>query len=99
MFPGKRLQLPIVNERQLNLNQPVKDMGPNELKAYAELGQKQHDEANRELERRWRSYDDMLPKDESYPSSTRTNGKYRSQCMIRDHAGHNTGQLQGERVE
>ena len=55
MFPGKRLQLPIVNERQLNLNQPVKDMGPNELKAYAELGQKQHDEANR---------DDMLPKDE-----------------------------------
>ena len=51
MFPGKRLQLPIVNERQLNLNQPVKDMGPNELKAYAELGQKQHDEANRELER------------------------------------------------
>lgn len=61
---GKRLQLPIVNERQLNLNQPVKDMGPNELKAYAELGQKQHDEANRELERRWRSYDDMLPKDE-----------------------------------
>ena len=79
MFPGKRLQLPIVNERQLNLNQPVKDMGPNELKAYAELGQKQHDEANRELERRWRSYDDMLP--------------------IRDHAGHNTGQLQGERVE
>ncbi len=64
LFPGKRLQLPIVNERQLNLNQPVKDMGPNELKAYAELGQKQHDEANRELERRWRSYDDMLPKDE-----------------------------------
>ena len=63
LFPGKRLQLPIVNERQLNLNQPVKDMGPNELKAYAELGQKQHDEANRELERRWRSYDDMLPKD------------------------------------
>lgn len=60
MFPGKRLQLPIVNERQLNLNQAVKDMGPNELKAYAELGQKQHDEANRELERRWRSYDDML---------------------------------------
>ena len=58
MFPGKRLQLPIVNERQLNLNQAVKDMGPNEL------GQKQHDEANRELERRWRSYDDMLPKDE-----------------------------------
>ena len=56
MFPGKRLQLPIVNERQLNLNHPVKDM--------AELGQKQHDEANRELERRWRSYDDMLPKDE-----------------------------------
>ena len=89
MFPGKRLQLPIVNERQLNLNQAVKDMGPNELKAYAELGQKQHDEANRELERRWRSYDDMLPKDD----------KYRSQCMIRDHAGHNTGQLQGERVE
>ena len=39
-------------------------MGPNELKAYAELGQKQHNEANRELERRWRSYDDMLPKDE-----------------------------------
>ena len=64
MFPGKRLQLPIVNERQLNLNHPVKDMGPNELNAYAELGQKQHDEANRELERRWRSYDDMLPKDE-----------------------------------
>ena len=64
LFPGKRLQLPIVNERQLNLNQAVKDMGPNELKAYAELGQKQHDEANRELERRWRSYDDMLPKDE-----------------------------------
>ncbi len=64
MFLGKRLQLPIVNERQLNLNQAVKDMGPNELKAYAELGQKQHDEANRELERRWRSYDDMLPKDE-----------------------------------
>lgn len=64
MFPGKRLQLPIVNERQLNLNQPAKDMGPSELKAYAELGQKQHDEANRELERRWRSYDDMLPKDE-----------------------------------
>ena len=52
MFPGKRLQLPIVYERQLKLNKPVKDMGPNELKA------------NRELERRWRSYDDMLPKDE-----------------------------------
>jgi hypothetical protein len=39
-------------------------MGPNELKAYANLGQKQHDEANRELERRWRSYDDILPHDE-----------------------------------
>ncbi|ETY71556.1 hypothetical protein [Bifidobacterium moukalabense] len=48
----------------LNLNQPVKDMGPNELKAYATLGGKQHDEANKELERRWRSYDDMLPHDE-----------------------------------
>ena len=39
-------------------------MGPNELRAYAKLGQKQHDEANRELERRWRRYDDMLPKDD-----------------------------------
>ncbi len=48
----------------MNLNQPVKDMGPNELRAYAKLGQKQHDEANHELERRWRSYDDMLPKDD-----------------------------------
>lgn len=53
-----------MSNESLNLNQPVKDMGPNELKAYADLGQKQHDEANRELERRWRSYDDMLPHDE-----------------------------------
>ena len=53
-----------MGNESLNLNQPVKDMGPNELKAYADLGQKQHDEANRELERRWRSYDDMLPHDE-----------------------------------
>lgn len=53
-----------MGNESLNLNQPVKDMGPNELKAYADLGQKQHEEANRELERRWRSYDDMLPHDE-----------------------------------
>lgn len=53
-----------MGNESLNLNQPVKDMGPNELKAYADLGQKQHDEANKELERRWRSYDDMLPHDE-----------------------------------
>ena len=39
-------------------------MGPNELEAYAALGDRQHDEANKELERRWRSYDDMLPHDE-----------------------------------
>ena len=48
----------------LNLNQPVNAMGPNELEAYAALGDRQHDEANKELERRWRSYDDMLPPDE-----------------------------------
>lgn len=53
-----------MSSESLNLSQPVKDMGPNELKAYANLGQKQHDEANRELERRWRSYDDILPHDE-----------------------------------
>ncbi|KFI89916.1 hypothetical protein [Bifidobacterium ruminantium] len=53
-----------MNNEALNLNQLVRDMGPNELRAYAKLGQKQHDEANRELERRWRSYDDMLPKDD-----------------------------------
>jgi len=53
-----------VGDEALNLKLPVKDMGPNELKAYAKLGQAQHDEANRELERRWRSYDDMLPTDE-----------------------------------
>lgn len=48
----------------LNLNQPVNAMGPNELEAYAALGDRQNDEANKELERRWRSYDDMLPHDE-----------------------------------
>lgn len=53
-----------MNDEALNLSQPVENMGPNELKAYAKLGQKQHDEVNHELERRWRSYDDMLPKDE-----------------------------------
>ena len=53
-----------MSDKALNLNQPVQDMGPNELKAYAELGHKQRDEANHELERRWRSYDDMLPKDD-----------------------------------
>lgn len=58
------LQWHNVNNEALNLNQPIRDMGPNELRAYAKLGQKQHDEANRELERRWRSYDDMLPKDD-----------------------------------
>ena len=58
------LQWHNVNNEALNLTQPVRDMGPNELRAYAKLGQKQHDEANRELERRWRSYDDMLPKDD-----------------------------------
>ena len=50
-----RLQWRLVSDKALNLNQPVKDMGPNELKAYAKLGEQQHDEANRELERRWRS--------------------------------------------
>ncbi|MFR2313925.1 MAG: hypothetical protein ACLS6O_04180 [Bifidobacterium sp.] len=38
-----------MSDEALNLNQPVKDMGPNELKAYARLGKQQHDEANREL--------------------------------------------------
>ena len=72
LFQGVRLQWRFVGDKALNLNQPVKDMGPNELKAYAKLGEQQHDEANRELERR--------------PTL---------RCMIRDHAGLNTGYLQG----
>ena len=39
----------------------VKMMGPNELREYAKRGQREHDEANKELERRWHSYDGFLP--------------------------------------
>ena len=49
-------------------------MGPNELKAYAKLGEQQYDEANRELERRWRSYDDMLPHDQFVSIIDKTEG-------------------------
>ena len=63
-FAERATTIAFMSDKVLNLNQPVRDMGPNELKAYAELGQKQRDEANHELERRWRSYDDMLPKDD-----------------------------------
>lgn len=68
------LQWLSVSDEALNLNQPVKDMGPNELKVYAKLGQQQHDEANRELERRWRSYDDMLPHDQFVSIIDKTEG-------------------------
>ncbi|MDB6491763.1 hypothetical protein PMM38_03510, partial [Bifidobacterium pseudocatenulatum] len=34
----------------------------------------QHDEANRELERRWRSYDDMLPNDQFVSIIDKTEG-------------------------
>lgn len=73
-FQGVRLQWQLVSDEALNLNQPVKDMGPNELKAYARLGKQQHDEANRELERRWRSYDDMLPNDQFVSIIDKTEG-------------------------
>ena len=73
-FQGVRLQWQLVSDESLNLNQPVKDMGPNELKAYARLGKQQHDEANRELERRWRSYDDMLPNDQFVSIIDKTEG-------------------------
>lgn len=59
-----------MSDEALNLNQPVKDMGPNELKAYARLGKQQHDEANRELERR----DDMLPNDQFVSIIDKTEG-------------------------
>ena len=39
----------------------VKMMGPNELREYAKRGQREHDEANKELERRWHSYHGFLP--------------------------------------
>ena len=39
----------------------VKMMGPNELREYAKRGQREHDEVNKELERRWHSYDGFLP--------------------------------------
>ena len=52
------------NYERIVESQPVNAMGPNELEAYAALGDGQHDEANKELERRWSSYDDMLPHDE-----------------------------------
>ena len=73
-FQGVRLQWQLVSDEALNLNQPVKDMGPNGLKAYARLGKQQHDEANRELERRWRSYDDMLPNDQFVSIIDKTEG-------------------------
>ena len=74
LFQGVRLQWRFVSDKALNLNQPVKDMGPNELKAYAKLGEQQHDEANCELERRWRSYDDMLPHDQFVSIIDKTEG-------------------------
>ena len=74
LFQGVRLQWRSVNDKALNLNQPVKDMGPNELRAYAKLSKQQHDEANRELERRWRSYDDMLPHDQFVSIIDKTEG-------------------------
>ena len=74
LFQGVWLQWLSVSDEALNLNQPVKDMGPNELKAYAKLGEQQHDEANRELERRWRSYDDMLPHDQFVSIIDKTEG-------------------------
>ena len=47
----------------LNLEQPVNLMGPNELIAYAAQGDKQYQEAEQELRRRWDSYKN-LPKTE-----------------------------------
>lgn len=47
----------------LNLGQPINLMGPNELIAYSQLGDKEYQEAERELRRRWDSYKD-LPKTE-----------------------------------
>lgn len=39
----------------------VRQMGPDELKEYAARGQREHDEAEQELRRRWDSFDDLLP--------------------------------------
>ena len=47
----------------LNLNQPVHLMGPNELIAYSQQGDKQYAEAEAELRKRWDSYGN-LPKTE-----------------------------------
>lgn len=47
----------------LNLNQPVALMGPNELIAYSQQGDKQYAEAEQELRKRWDSYRN-LPKTE-----------------------------------
>lgn len=47
----------------LNLEQPVNLMGPNELIAYSQLGDKQYQEAEQELRKRWDSYKN-LPKTE-----------------------------------
>ena len=47
----------------MNLEQPVNLMGPNELIAYSQQGDKQYQEAEQELRRRWDSYKN-LPKTE-----------------------------------
>ena len=73
-FQGVRLQWQLVSEEALYINQTVTDMGPNVLMAYARLGKKQYDEANREMERRWRSYDDMLPNDQFVSIIDKTEG-------------------------
>ncbi len=75
-FQGVRLQWQLVSDEALNLNQPVKDMGAERVEGLsaARLGKQQHDEANRELERRWRSYDDMLPNDQFVSIIDKTEG-------------------------
>ena len=47
----------------LNFDQPVNLMGPNELIAYSQQGDKQYQEAEQELRKRWDSYKN-LPKTE-----------------------------------
>ena len=80
-FQGVRLQWQLVSDEALNLNQPVKDMttGKIEITAHnhgfavdAPIGETV--DANRELERRWRSYDDMLPNDQFVSIIDKTEG-------------------------